>query len=294
MKIRTVLSVFLLGLISALAAERDHGGRGGLRSADPKGPELIRRNEEHDRGINNGNSNDTSSLGGDGSEGGNPQPELSGRIIIARKSTKKLQKEGKGPNEIAQMRAKGLNKIKRNKVVFQMGKEEDDDDFQVVEVGRGNEAAFINDFASGEDADIFDFIEPDYIEFPVGATPNDPLLRRQYHHRLMQSYDAWDFVRGSSDITIAICDTGLEPNHPDLEANRLPGYHAPSQTWEVDGGDVTNVHPHGTLCAGCAAAIGNNDEGVSGIGWNFKHRPGRVTDEPSGGANSFILADCVR
>ena len=48
------------------------------------------------------------------------------------------------------------------------------------------------------------------------------------------------------------------------------------------------------MCAGCAAAIGNNGVGVAGVGWNFNHRVGRVTDDPGGGASSAVLADCAR
>ena len=48
------------------------------------------------------------------------------------------------------------------------------------------------------------------------------------------------------------------------------------------------------MCAGCAAAIGNNSKGVSGVGWNFKHRVGRVSDSSGGGASSAVLADCAR
>lgn len=230
-------------------------------------------------------------------DGGEPAPdttphrELSGRVIVSRKTEAKLQKEGKTPNEIAAIRSQGMSEIKKNKVVFESGGE---GDFQVVEVGKGKEAAYIKRLLKGPFGDVFEYAEADYIEYPI-ATPNDPNLSNQYHHTNMQSYAAWDIATGAdNNVTVAICDTGIDLDHPDLQANRLPGYQATTQTWEVDGGDVSFVHPHGTQCAGCAAAIGNNGVGLSGVGWNFKHRPGRVSDDSGGGASTAVLADCAR
>ena len=182
--------------------------------------------------------------------------KLTGEVIVSRKSAKKLKKEGKNDKEIKELREKGFKKIKQKNVVFESKrKNEDDGDFQVVEVGKGNEAAYIHELMNGDDGDLFDYAEPNLLH-DIVVTPNDPNINSQWHHDNMESRAAWDLEQGSAAVTVAICDTGLDLDHPDLAANKLEGYHAPSQTWESAGGPVSDVHPHGTNCAGCAATIG--------------------------------------
>lgn len=267
------------------AAEHAEGLHGGLRGKDSEGRKLTGNlfggNDDNGKGKDKGKDEYNNG----------PKRELSGRVIISRKTEKKLKKEGKMPNEIAATRYEALSEIKKYKVVFESSGGEGD--FQVVEVGKGNEDSFIQSFLKGSKKDLFEYVEPDYIEYPI-ATPNDPNLGLQYHHDNMQSYSAWDMNTGSASVTVGICDTGLQLDHPDLAANKLEGYQATTQLWESQGGDVSPVHPHGTQCAGCAAAIGNNGEGLAGVGWNLKHRPGRVSDSPSGSASSSVLADCAR
>lgn len=130
-------------------------------------------------------------------------------------------------------------------------------------------------------------------------TPNDPMITQQYALDLIRAYDAWDYVRGSHDIVIAITDSGVKWNHPDLRANiwiNSAEAHNMTIDWEnglILGGDGINNNggtygkvddlvgwdffnndnnpmqnwtnnDHGTHVAGCAAAVGNNGIGVSG------------------------------
>jgi subtilisin family serine protease len=53
--------------------------------------------------------------------------------------------------------------------------------------------------------------------------PNDRYYTLEYHHTLMGSPAAWDTTVGSSQITIAVLDTGVDPKHPDLGGRRGPG-----------------------------------------------------------------------
>lgn len=77
---------------------------------------------------------------------------------------------------------------------------------------------------------------------------------------------AWPWTRGEG-VRVAVADTGIELNHPDL-ASRL----APASNWNFY--DLsTNAGPafdsawwtHGTAVAGLAAAEGNNGVGMSGV-----------------------------
>lgn len=96
---------------------------------------------------------------------------------------------------------------------------------------------------------------------------------------------------------MAICDTGLDLDHPDLAGNKVEGYNADTRLWESAGGDVSYTasgSSHGTRCASCAAAIGNNSVGTIGTGGNLKHRPVQVSNLSLGGsAYSSTLAHCA-
>ena len=75
-----------------------------------------------------------------------------------------------------------------------------------------------------------------------------------------EGYQAWDIITGNSDIVIAIVDTGVDLDHPDLIDNIVPGYNFIDESLPPD-----DVYDHGTPCAGIAAATMNNEIGIAGI-----------------------------
>ncbi len=129
--------------------------------------------------------------------------------------------------------------------------------------------------------------------------PNDPLINQQYALDAIRAFEAWDYIQGSHEVVIAITDSGVKWNHPDLRANiwiNAAEAHNMSLDWEnglVLGGDGINNNggsygkvddligwdffnndnnpmqnwtnnDHGTHVAGCAGAVGNNGIGVAG------------------------------
>jgi len=131
---------------------------------------------------------------------------------------------------------------------------------------------------------LFEYACPNWTIYPL-ATPNDPRYPEQWHHAMMQSPLAWDLHRadGASEVIIAVTDTGIVV-HEDL-LNRVPGFNSADDLAEADGGDMTDINGHGTHVAGCAAAAGNNAVGVSGMGWNLRIMPIRVSTAANGGAS---------
>lgn len=139
----------------------------------------------------------------------------------------------------------------------------------------------------------YQYVVPDWICFPT-VIPNDPFYPNQWHHPVIQSPLAWNITTGSATIICAFIDTGIDVNHLDLAAHRVPGYNSVTRIAEVDGGDVTDINGHGTAVAGTAAAIGNNNRGVAGVGWNQRIMMVRTSNASDGSASQTAILDGAR
>jgi subtilisin family serine protease len=113
--------------------------------------------------------------------------------------------------------------------------------------------------------------------YGTGGTPNADI----------NAPEAWEITTGDPNIVLAVLDTGVDSNHPDLINNMVPGY----DFWEDDDlPDPALVHwrnAHGTACAGLIAAQGNNSIGVSGVAWNCNIMPIRVYSASAQGQWDF-------
>ena len=127
------------------------------------------------------------------------------------------------------------------------------------------------------------YAEPNYRYHAFDTTPNDPNFSKQWAHTKIQSPAAWDITTGSDTITIAIIDTGIDENHPDLASKIVTGY-----DFVDSDGNPHDLNGHGTHCAGIAAAITNNSTGVAGVSWGAKIMPLRVLDAEGSGYSSDI------
>jgi len=146
----------------------------------------------------------------------------------------------------------------------------------------------------------------------------DDLYYRQWHYfdslGGIELPDAWDVTTGSSDIVVAVVDTGIL-NHPELSGRILPGADLISDSDISNDGDERDNDPtdagdwvgsndycftgsstasswHGTHVAGTIAANSANELGVAGIDWKAKILPVRVLGK-CGGYMSDI-ADGIR
>ena len=141
---------------------------------------------------------------------------------------------------------------------------------------------------------LVEYAEPDAL-MPLSdtsaLTPNDPLLGNQWHHTNIDSRSAWAVTTGLPGRRITVCDTGVSPTHPDLQASlRVDlGYNTANNA----PGNWGPVHWHGTAVAGSAAAMGNNGIGVAGVSWGIEIVPVRVTNFFDGAAYISDMADCI-
>lgn len=127
------------------------------------------------------------------------------------------------------------------------------------------------------------YVEED-VEAKIFAVPNDPRLQDQWYLDSVSAHSAWDVTRGSSDVVIAIIDTGIDMNHPEF-AGRVV---SPYDFYNGDN-DPSDDNGHGTHVAGIAAATGNNGIGIAGIDWNAKIMPIKALGAKGTGDISVIM-----
>ncbi|MBR9788510.1 MAG: S8 family serine peptidase [Vibrionaceae bacterium] len=84
---------------------------------------------------------------------------------------------------------------------------------------------------------------------------------------------AWDITTGSSDVIVAVIDTGVDYNHEDLAGNMWvntnPGSSEGVHGYDFynDDNDPMDEHGHGTHVSGTICAQGDNKVGVAGVAW---------------------------
>lgn len=138
----------------------------------------------------------------------------------------------------------------------------------------------------------------------LAQTPDDPFFGAQWYLQKIDAPAAWDVTTGSRNVVVAVLDTGVDLQQPDL-VNQLwtnPG-EIPGDGIDNDhNGEIDDVHgwdffsndndpdpsfengfyadavDHGTFVAGMIGAQTNNDQGVAGINWNVRIMPVRILD----------------
>ncbi|MET4679767.1 S8 family peptidase [Stenotrophomonas rhizophila] len=160
-----------------------------------------------------------------------------------------------------------------------------------------------------------EYVEVDQL-MQATLVPNDTRFSEQWgfgtSNASINVRPAWDKATGTG-VVVAVIDTGIT-NHPDLNANILPGYDFISDAAMArDGGGrdnnpndegdwyaanecgsgipASNSSWHGTHVAGTIAAVTNNSTGVAGTAFNAKVVPVRVLGK-CGGYTSDI-ADAI-
>jgi subtilisin family serine protease len=167
-----------------------------------------------------------------------------------------------------------------------------------------------------------EFAQPNYIYHLEATTPNDPGYSSLWGlHNTGQSVngttgaadadidapEAWDITTGSSSVIVAVLDSGVDYNHPDISGNIWRnareiasngtdddgnGYIDDIRGWDFVDNDNAPMdsNQHGTHVAGTIGAIGNNGIGITGVAWTTKIMPVRVMDSLGSGTTADIAS----
>ena len=154
------------------------------------------------------------------------------------------------------------------------------------------------------------YAEPDYI-LTASVTPNDPRFAEQWGLNNSGNNDinapqAWDITTGNSSVIIAVIDSGVDYNHPDLQnqiwtnTGEIPnnnrdddgnGFIDDVRGWDFGAGDndPMDENDHGTHVAGIIGANSNNNNGVAGINWNVQIMPLKFMNAQGQGSTSAAI-----
>jgi type VII secretion-associated serine protease mycosin len=124
--------------------------------------------------------------------------------------------------------------------------------------------------------------------FGFRIRPNDPLVDQQYALQRLNASSAWKLTQGSSNVVVAVIDTGVDASHPDLQGKLVKGY-------DFVDGDTTpdDTVGHGTFVASLIAANSNDQLGISGIAPDVKIMPLKVMSRDNNGS-SVRVAQAIR
>ncbi|MCP5105013.1 MAG: S8 family serine peptidase, partial [bacterium] len=162
-------------------------------------------------------------------------------------------------------------------------------------------------------------VSPNYKVTADTTIPNDPRFNELWGlHNTGQTGgtadvdidapEAWDNTTGGADVIVAVIDSGIDYNHPDLAANTWVNPGEIPDGLDNDGngyiddihginaitgsGDPMDDNGHGTHCSGTIGGRGNNGIGVAGVNWNVKIMGTKFLNS-SGSGNSANAIECI-
>jgi subtilisin family serine protease len=257
-------------------------------------------------------------------------PFMAGEVIVKFKNAKPYYASQSYSNGIstsmaAPMKIEKLNKkgSKKNKAgSFSVSAAGDSVDeagiYKITMPGRQDVYNMVDEIKRDPDVE---YAEPNYL-YQVSAMPNDPSYAMQWGMYRVGASSAWDVTQGSSNVVVAVVDTGVDYTHQDLANNiwtntkEIPGngidddgngYIDDVRGWDFvtvpsdwvaageDPGpqdnDPMDFLGHGTHVSGIIAGKTNNSLGIAGMSWNSKIMPLRAGYMCIDGGGYLELAD---
>lgn len=137
------------------------------------------------------------------------------------------------------------------------------------------------------------YAEPNYIYRAIGVsakrTVNDPKFGELWGMTQIQAPQAWDTTMGKSDVLVAVLDTGVDYNHPDLQGQVVKG-----PDFGNNDSDPMDDQGHGTHVAGTIAALADNGKGVVGVAPKAKILAIKVLGSDGSGSMAAIAKGILK
>lgn len=135
-------------------------------------------------------------------------------------------------------------------------------------IGKSNWRTFVlelnnlNDFKQKVEG-LIEYIEKNQ-QIKLDAVPSDTYYSEQWALPALNLPQAWDITKGSNTVYVAVIDSGIYREHPDLiGVDVKPGY-----DFYKDTTCNQDYYGHGTAVTGVIAAQTNNAKGIAGVNWN--------------------------
>ncbi len=138
---------------------------------------------------------------------------------------------------------------------------------------------------------LIEYAEQDYLA-DIFEIPNDPEFQNQWGLSKIEVSGAWDVTHGASDVDIAIVDTGINADHPDLASKVTSSVNCTIAS-SCPSVAVVDPNGHGTHVSGIASAVTNNSLGVAGASWEGRLMSVKVLNDNGSGYYSWVANGIV-
>ena len=148
-----------------------------------------------------------------------------------------------------------------------------------------------------------DHVSPDYKTYITAVPkPTDNFFNWQYYlynegqeigfpgprgknRADIKALEAWEETKGESEVVVAVIDTGVDFDHPDLEGK----IYSSGYDFVNSDEDAADDHGHGTFVSGLIAAKSNNGEGIAGVNWHSRILPLKAVESDGTGYVSWLI-----
>ncbi|MFW6016028.1 MAG: S8 family serine peptidase [bacterium] len=204
--------------------------------------------------------------------------------------------------------------VKYNPMINSQSVEDFEEEYNLISISSlQREDGHIVKYKAQEDSNLNELIEryndkediawaePNYIYHPTAIPEDQYYDNYQWDMVNMNMEAAWDITKGDKSVIVAVIDTGIVPNHPDLKDNLLQGAdfvggvnRHPISSYNQTDNDPTDTTTradggsHGTHVAGTIGAVTNNKVGVAGVNWDLKILPIRALRKQGGSSWDIV------
>ena len=147
---------------------------------------------------------------------------------------------------------------------------------------------------------VVEYVQPNRQLAAATIITNDPYFtvdstqdEKQWYLARVKIPEAWELSRGSSNVTIAVIDTGIHASHIELNDGRIIEGYDTIKNETIPANSNSDDNGHGTAVAGVIGAIPNNGRGIAGVNQSVKIMPIKALHADGTGTVAAVAAGIV-